>query len=167
MRSRSFRTAALSFVTLVLAPMSDSRGQHAQTPSEYDLSIHGYPKDLAIVEAIKDFNARAQRDAIGRTQPPLTVPEVMAALRAMDPSSKEMPPQEFETFQRIAQTGVIPTGSFIRFISKRVALNGYDIDVWWINLQIELDKYPADLADAPMYVCRIRTTYVSSRPHDR
>ena len=166
MRSRTFRAAAFGFVTLVIAPLSGARGQDTQPPSEHELAIHGYPRDLPIVDAIRDFNTRAQRDSIGRTQPLLTVSEVIAALRAMDTSSKEMPRQQFETFQRIAQTGVIPRGSVIRFISRRIALNGYDIDVWWINLQIDLDKHPADLADAPMYVCRVRTTYVSSRPHD-
>jgi hypothetical protein len=146
---------------------TNSREQYAQIPSDYNLSIHGYPEDLSILEAVREFNTRAQQDAIGKTQPSLTVPEVVAALLAMDSSSKEMPRREFEVFQWIAQTGVIPKGSLIRFIPKLVAVNGYDIDVWWIHLQIGLDKYPADLVDAPMYVCRIRTTYISSRRHTR
>ena len=165
MTSRAFRTAALTVMTLVLAPISDTNGQRVQASHDDDRFLRGYPKDLPIAEAVEDFNTRAQRDSTGRRQTPLTVPEVIAALRAMDSTSKALPHGELEVFRRIAHTGVMPKGSFLRFISKRIALNGYDFEVWWINLQIELDKYPAELADVPLYVCRIRTTYVSSRSH--
>jgi len=44
-----------------------------------------------------------------------------------------------------------------------IAVDGYDIDVWWIDLQLDLDKYPTDLADQPMRTYRLRTVYVNSR----
>lgn len=57
----------------------------------------------------------------------------------------------------------MPKGSFIRFIPGLIAVHGFDIDVWWIDVQVALDRYPTDLKDVPQYAYRVRTSFVRSR----
>jgi len=129
-----------------------------------DPSVHGYPAQSSIQDAVQDFNARASRDPIGRSQPTLTPAEVVAALRAFAQDPSAMPHAQLARLQSIAAGNTLPKGAYLRFIPGLMAVGGYDIDVWWIDLQLDLDKYPTDLADQPMHTYRIRTVYVSSRP---
>ncbi|MDQ6663497.1 MAG: hypothetical protein M3Z23_03795 [Acidobacteriota bacterium] len=130
-----------------------------------ELARAGYLSAVPLGQAVEEFNRRAAGDSVGRLQPPLTAEEVAAAIRAWDKTEARLPGAVFQAFQKIARTGTMPKGSYIRFIPGVIAVNGFDIDVWWVDLQIALDKYPTDLADVPMYMRRIRTTYVSSRPN--
>jgi hypothetical protein len=52
------------------------------------------PRPLA--DAIADLNAKAEKDAIGRLQPPLTEAEVVAAIRGW--IRKHGPPIDDETY---------------------------------------------------------------------
>jgi hypothetical protein len=136
----------------------------AQSHAVADPSVHGYPAQSSIQDAIKEFNARASRDPVGRTQPALTQAEVVAALRAFAQNPNAIPHAQLVRLQSIASSNMLPKGAYLRFIPGLMAVGGYDIDVWWIDLQLDLDKYPTDLADEPMHTYRIRTVYVSSRP---
>lgn len=126
-------------------------------------SRQGYPRDIPIGEAIADFNARAKADPVGASQPALTSDEVVAAIRAWSDPPR-MPASAKAVFQSIARKAIMPKGSFIRVIPGLIALHKFDIDVWWIDVQVELDKYPTDLKDVPQYAYRIRTAYLRSRP---
>lgn len=95
------------------------------------------------MEAVADFNRRAKSNDVGKMQPPLSVQRV---------------------FQSIARTRAMPKGAYLQFIPGLAAVNGCDVDVWWIDLQ----AYPTDLTGAPQYTHRIRTVDVNSRqPEDR
>lgn len=130
-----------------------------------ELARVGYASGVPLAQAVEEFNRRASGDAVGRLQPPLKAEEVVAAIRGWDKTEAHMGVPVFAVFQKIAKTETMPKGSYIRFIPGLIAVNGFDVDVWWIDLQVGLDKYPTDLVDVPMYMRRIRTTYVSSRPH--
>lgn len=126
-------------------------------------SRQGYPRDIPISDAIADFNTRAHADPVGASQPPLTSDEVVAAIRAWSDPPR-MPASAKAVFQAIAQKAIMPRASYIRLIPGLIALHGFDIDVWWIDVQVELDKYPTDLKDVPQYAYRIRTAFLRSRP---
>ncbi len=136
-----------------------------QTDSEESLRIHGYQKEVPVTIAVKEFNQRAQMDSVGKNQKPLNEEELLAAIRGWNLGSDSIDPAVFLTFKKIADTGLMPIGSYIRFISGLIALDGYDIDVWFVELRVGLNRYPADLAEMPIYLRRIRTEYISSRPN--
>jgi hypothetical protein len=128
-------------------------------------SIYGFSADTPFPVAVAAFNARAHQDPIGRSQPPLTTAELAAAIRAIGHDQGSVPSAQLAKLRSIASTQVLPKGSYLRFIPGLIAVDGYDIDCWWIDLQLDLDKYPTDLADQPMHYYRLRTVYVSSRSH--
>jgi hypothetical protein len=141
---------------------------HTKPPegqSDTGTSVHGYPSIIPLQSAVDEFNARAQRDPIGKSQPPLTSAEVVAALRALGQDHRAIQPAQYKALQSIANTRVLPKGAYLRFVPGLIAVDGYDIDVWWIDLQLDLDTYPTDLADEPMHSYRLRTVCVNSRRH--
>jgi hypothetical protein len=163
-RSKVFQQ--LGCVLLLLAAgCAFAQPKPSEGLGDMGLSVHGYPSATPLQSAVDDFNARAQRDPIGRSQPPLTSAEVAAALRALGQNHSAIPHTQYTLLQSIANTSILPRGAYIRFIPRLIAVDGYDIDVWWIDLQLDLDKYPTDLADQPMHIYRIRTKFVSSRRH--
>jgi hypothetical protein len=157
---------AIAFCVCLMSVCIAGLGQTSSastTQKKNDEERSGYPSSLSLADAVQQFNRRAQQDRIGTKQHPLTSEEVVAAIRAWNIKDEPMDKSAYETFQAIARTGVMPKGSYIRSISGLVARNGFDIDVWWIDVQVGLDKYPTDLADVPMYAHRIRSTFVSSK----
>jgi hypothetical protein len=89
-----------------------------------------------LAEAVKEFNQRAQKDAIGKDQPALTEDEVIAAIRGW--IRKEGPPatdEVYKIYQTIADTRKLPEGAELSFI-KRWLRKQYSFDVWWVDLEI-------------------------------
>jgi len=128
------------------------------------LTIHGYSEPVPVAKAIADFNARARLDEVGHSQPPLAVTEFLAAVRGWNADDSEFEPAIEKEIRHIATAEEMPKGSLIRFTSGSIDRNGFDVDVWFIELQLGLDRYPADLADSPIYLVQIRTNVVASRP---
>ena len=161
-RSRIF--LQLNCVLLLFAAAcASAQAKPAAGPGGTDASVHGYPSATPLQAAVDEFNARAQRDPVGHSQTPLTSAEVVAALRALRRTRGAIDRTQYTMLQSIANTQILPRGAYLRFIPGLIAVEGYDIDVWWVDLQLDLDKYPTDLADQPMHIHRIRTVFVSSR----
>jgi hypothetical protein len=94
------------------------------------------PKEATLAEAVKEFNRRAQVDAIGKTQPPLTEDEVVAAIRWWDREEEPVTDDVYQAYQAIADSGKLPAGAALYFITKCSGPNGDEVDVWWINLEV-------------------------------
>jgi len=114
-----------------------------------------------LADAIADLNAKAAKDDIGRLQPPLTEAEVVAAIRGWVRGLG--PPVDDETylaFQNLATTGLLPERADLRFTTRWIGFNGFDFDVWWIDLTIMKGEKVG-------YTFRIRDRKISSRPSER
>jgi hypothetical protein len=48
----------------------------------------GYAEEVSISQAVEDFNRYAQCHLLGKTQPPLTVDEFLAAVRDANPTEE-------------------------------------------------------------------------------
>jgi len=93
-------------------------------------------KEVTLAEAVKGFNRRAQENATGKTQPPLTEDEVVAAIRAWDREEEPATDEIYKAYQAIADTRKLPAGATFEFITKWSVFNGHEFGVWWINLEI-------------------------------
>ncbi len=171
MSSRAFRIGVYVFLVATLG-LTTHRGlkaeQAAAAVSDDELARRGYRTDISVDDAVKEFNTRAQRDPIGEKQPPLTAEEVIAAIRGWDREKEPIDGAAYEKIKKIADTGRMPRGAFLRFIPGWLAYKGYDIDVWWIDLQIGLEKNPPEegVWDSELVIParRIRTRFIESRP---
>lgn len=179
------RYVLTSLLALILWPMSPAQATDAVTPPQavgsephdnaaYDpwndpwshqrLSSQGYPQEISLQRAVDIFNQDAQRDVTGRTQPPLTADEVVAAIRAWDVKQQPMKKKFFQLYQRVAKSGVMPTGAYIFFTKGYVDFNGYDIEFWEIYMLVGLDEYPLSPSN-PTFDHTIRgRVYIASRP---
>jgi hypothetical protein len=162
-----------TFTTIILCSCGSKRENNSKSSDlselgdnkEYELSINGYPNEIPITAAVEEFNKRAKADSTGSTQPPLTVEELKAAIRGWSETDNPYNDTIFVAFQNIVKTGMMPKGSYLYFIPGLVGINGCNVSVWWINLNINLDKYPRDLVEVPQYSYRIRTVFISSSLH--
>jgi len=115
-------------------------------------------KEVTLAEAVKGFNRRAQEDATGKTQPPLTEDEVVAAIRGWDREEEPVTDDIYTAYQAIADTRKLPARAALYFITRCWGLNDpYEFDVWWINLEIWTGP---DMG----YAFRIRHQMLRSRP---
>src|SRR5438046_396842 len=64
----------------VISQDQSNFSENTESDSDYLLRTRGYPKEVSLGQAVEDFNRRAQSTKIGKTQPPLTVEEVVAAI---------------------------------------------------------------------------------------
>ena len=75
-------------------------------------------KEVTLPEAVKGFNRRAQEDATGKTQPPLTEDEVVAAIRGWDREEEPVTDDVYQAYQAIAETRKLPEGATLNFITR-------------------------------------------------
>ena len=136
----------------------------------YNLINAGFPKETSIEEAVATFNRLAECDDRSKMQPPLTVAEVVAALRDWDcTEEKDADDKKFcADVWKIADTGKMPQGSFFDFdrgmggTSRVRGYKGYYVHTWEIFLYLHLDKFRRDLRDVPEFSRSIRLKYISS-----
>jgi hypothetical protein len=93
-------------------------------------------KGVPLLEAVEMFNSRADEDPIGALQEPLTTDEVVAAIRLWDRKRSRIEDATWNVFLRIADERIMPDNASLKFISECKNCNGYDCDVWWIDLQV-------------------------------
>jgi hypothetical protein len=89
----------------------------------------------ALEDAVDQFNIDASLDDIGALEPPLTVKEVLAAIRADLPT-----PNARTVFTRIVKTQQIPTTASLNFTTGYDSGSGSPHKVWWINLNVMTGK---------------------------
>ena len=114
-------------------------------------------RSVAMRDAVKDINSRAKRDEVGKTQDPLTVDEVIAAIRLWDRKSMKVDDKTYAIFQEIASSQKLPPEAQFDFITRCNQCNGYNIEVWWVDL--EVDRYRYRIRDRTLRC-------VASRPDD-
>jgi hypothetical protein len=120
-----------------------------------DVPAADQPRPLA--DAVADFNARAAKNEIGRMQLPLTDAEVAAAIRGWIRDRTPVDDATYQVFQTIAATGTLPARANLRFTTRWTGYNGYDFDVWWIDLTVMKGERAG-------YTFRIRDQKIASRP---
>lgn len=100
-----------------------------QTPGEGEL----------LAEAIHEFNLRQSRDEVGKTQPPLTIEEVVASIRAAtlggQPVNALTAARLFDAMQSVAKTGILPPEWRLRSQSLFVLENGVHVTAWCVRLE--------------------------------
>lgn len=89
---------------------------------------------VTLRDAVKELNARAKKDEIGKTQEPLTTDEVIAAIRLWDRESMKVDDRTYAMFQEIAKSQKLSEGTKFDFITRCSQCNGYNVEVWWVDL---------------------------------
>ena len=94
-----------------------------------------------LAKAVRRFNELAQQDKVGKAQPPLTVDEVVAAIRLKsDADFGDIPGAAIEAYRQIAASEKLPTGASLDFTTgvswQRSEKEIVEIDMWGIILEI-------------------------------
>jgi hypothetical protein len=127
--------------------------------AQADLSpFAGQRSNTPIADAVAEFNREAALNPIGKTQPPLTVAEVIAAIRGFSPEAHPHSEIFLQRFKTIAQTGIIPAGCYLSFICGWTPNKDYDYVVWWIDLCVHPEKAGEQVQGG--------YGYNSSKPHE-
>ena len=92
------------------------------------------PVPLAVV--VQQLNQKAQEDHIGKTQPPLTEDEVIASIRAWLRENIRASDEVYATYQKIAESRMIPANATLEVTTRYYGNRGFDFDVWWVDLGI-------------------------------
>jgi hypothetical protein len=115
------------------------------------------PKAVTLAEAVREFNQRAQNDATGKTQPPLTEDEAVAAIRGWIRRQVSATDDVYRVYQTIADTKKLPEGATLTFTTGWSGFNGYEFDVWWVDLNIKTGPSTG-------YTFRLRDQKLRCRP---
>lgn len=108
--------------------------------------------------AIDDFNAMASKHPIGKSQPPLTQEEVIAAIMLAEKQQfPEASQRDFERFKAIARTKAIPADGEFEILDGLDRGGDFIFDVWYVR--IRLDK-----GDGGNYAFTIRERVIRARP---
>jgi hypothetical protein len=130
----------------------------------YKLSMNGYAEEVSVTQAVEDFNRYAQCHQLGKTQPPLTVDEFLAAVRDANPAEEKIQDWVYKIYRQISKTQMMPKGAFIDYGLGAVNDRGYDIQLWSIDLYVGLDKYSRERKGNPFFRHTVRRQYISSEP---
>lgn len=136
----------------------------------YELIQAGYPKEISVTDAVAVFRKAVECSEEAKSQPPLTVDELIAAIRDWD-CTKEKDAANKKVCAdawKITETGKMPKGAFIDYNDGLGGeeyprgKKGYQVKTYEIYLYLWLDKYRRDMRDEPLYSHLIRLTYISS-----
>lgn len=148
-----------------------SEKERREWHQEYLRRTRGYPSDVTLIEALGQFNIDAKcHDVVGRHQPPLTIQEVLAAVRDTHRTDNNLSPSALKLFDRISQEQVMPKGSLIWYDWGYNQAGRYNLTYWKIYIYVELDRYPLDQKDRNSSVSPnkqlVRLQYLSSMPNN-
>lgn len=109
--------------------------------------------------AVRAFNQEAAANATGRTQPPLTEDEVIAAIRGWIPEyGPDVTDDVYQQFQEIAESRELPPHTEFSFHTDYRGYRGFNFKVWWIDLKVGNGKRTGLTG----YTFRIRDQKISS-----
>lgn len=111
---------------------------------------------VPLVDAVKQFNDWAKTKQIGKTQPPLTADEIVAAIRGWDHERSAIPLDLYKVFQEIAETKKVPRAWHLTAF-EHWKFNNFDFDVWRIEMTIATKP-------GSSYTLRIRDQRIRSKP---
>jgi hypothetical protein len=138
-------------------PCANKAMKNPETQEEwaaYDVKMqretYGHPQDMPLEEAIKIFNQEAGCNEIGRTQPPLTMDEIIAAAIDLDKSGEMVSKSRSEALRKISREKIMPKGSLLVYKSGHHQDDVLDpskyihVKYWKVYLYIGLDKNPRE-----------------------
>jgi hypothetical protein len=134
--------------------IEENTGKEKET---VDSRLKADKKFQSLGEAVAEFNAKAQSDSVGAHQPPLTTDEVVAAIRGWVRERVPASGDVYATYQKIAKTQKLPPGAELSYTTGWQGPQGYDFQVWWIDLSIKTGPRSG-------YTFRIRDTKLRSHP---
>ena len=138
----------------LVGPYQDDRGPVVQ-----------FKVETSVDEGVKRFNERVNQLQAGKGQLPLTSNEVIAAIRGWIPEEHPVTPEVLKRFQEIAETGKLPPGSSLRFMQSWSGYNGFNFEVWWVDIQLSpVDRSKKDPVIGFGYSFRIRDQKIRSWP---
>jgi hypothetical protein len=100
------------------------------------------PAAMSLDEAVRIFNAQAQADQVGKDQPPLTVDEVVVAIRWFDRNEAPVTDAEFTAFRNIAETKQLPRGTEFEVISDFIPGDGFSYTRWSVRIRMPRTAAP-------------------------
>jgi hypothetical protein len=100
------------------------------------------PAAMSLDEAVRIFNAQAQADQVGKDQPPLTVDEVVGAIRWFDRNEAPVTDAEFTAFRNIAETKQLPRGTEFEVISDFIPGDGFRYTRWSVRIRMPRTAAP-------------------------
>lgn len=109
-----------------LAPLPSAQAQAKANPAS------------SLAGAIRMFNAQAAREAIGKTQPPLTEDEVVAAIRWIDAGRTEhgVKAEEYTALLKIAETRQLPPGAELEALTEFEPNDAIVVTAWSVRLRM-------------------------------
>ncbi len=138
-----------------ISPLPAGQSATTQVPAQSSLAAQ---PEQSLKQAVAAFNEKAAKDAIGRSQPPLTEREVITAIREWNRKYHTVADQTYAIYKKIADSEIMPSGSALEFNTRNVH-DGRDVTVWWIDLTVRTGK-------ATGYGFRIRDRKIDYRPDD-
>lgn len=84
---------------------------------------------MSLEQAIREFNYKAEHHSVGKTQPPLTADEVVAAIRGKNA-------EDNTRLGEIADTRFLISGEQLSFTPGWITEGNY-VTVWWIDLSVK------------------------------
>ncbi len=101
---------------------------------------------------VREFNSKANSDPVGKTQPPLTVNELIAALSSViiTPDPKQATKQQFATIRKIITNKALADGAYLQSVNRYRRLGPYqeskvggsdifEFTVWSVRLVLPRD----------------------------
>ncbi len=138
-----------------ISPLPAGQSAPTQVPAQSSLAAQ---PEQSLKQAVAAFNEKAAKDAIGRSQPPLTEREVITAIREWNRKYHTVADQTYAIYKKIADSEIMPSGSALEFNTRNVH-DGRDVTVWWIDLTVRTGKTTG-------YGFRIRDRKIDYRPDD-
>lgn len=134
----------------------------APTAATADTEAADSVASSSLADAVREFNQKARLNPLGSKQPPLTEEEVIAAIRGWIRSDVKASDAVYETYQQIASTGALPANAELGFTTRWTTRNGFDFDVWWVDLTLNDFPQPGQ-----GYGYRIRDRKIRSEPAEK
>ncbi|MHC4172712.1 MAG: hypothetical protein ACYST5_07200 [Planctomycetota bacterium] len=145
---------SLIVVSILYASESNATGLKRDASSE---QLNQKP----LSRAVEEFNQKATKNHVGKTQPPLTEDEVVACIRAWNRRAYPVTDEVFAQYQQIADTKTLPKGVSLDFHTELIS-EPYHFDVWWIDLELKVSENADGIIEK--YSFRLRDRKLRCRP---
>lgn len=119
-------------------------------------------KPTTLADAVEAFNQKAEQNATGKAQLPLTEDEVIAAIFQWTNEHPKAAKAHYEAIQEIARTKMLPPNASLSFTARFENGKGRQFDVWWIDLTVDEKVEGSD-----GYTFRLRERWIRCLPSSR
>ena len=115
-----------------------------------------FERPISLSEAVEDFNSRAARDDVGKVQAPLTIDEVVTAIRSAGRHQLPLIEYQRRLMHAVAETQQLPAYAGLRFTTTWFAPSGYRCEVWWVDLVLSSQAQDQDQDERLAAACSLR-----------